>query len=356
MSSRGALAALALFVAGCGQMALPGAPAPAGLVAQRLPESHGTGELKLHILPAAGDGVVLDALRRAKKRVRLQVYMLTHAGVIDALVAAKKRGVEVQVLLEPRPFNPSNPSVPLPTNQAAARRLLAEGVAVRWAGGGFRYTHAKAMTVDDATTYVSTANFTKSGLGTSRSGAREYIVADTSPSDVAEFTAMFEADWEQRAYVPSDEDLIVSPSNARERLMAMLRSARSEIRLAVEVAGDPALDALIAERAAAGVKVRALLADIEANRRPAAAWTRAGASVRIQRAPHLHAKTFVVDGALAYVGSVNMTTNSMDANRELGLRIATRAVITGLTKTIDADWAQALPPEVARFQTLPLSD
>lgn len=370
-----ALVGAALVLGACGNAQparsgtalLSGAPVLQGLAAgPKVPHKRGhlPGELVTRVLPESQDAFFLQALRDAKTSIRMQVYLLTHPGVMSELIAAKGRGIDVQVMLEQNPYNPGNPNNPLPTNRVAAKKLAAGGVISKWTSPTFRYTHAKSLTIDDAVTYVSTANFTKSGLGVAGKGAREYIIEDRSPSDVAEFVAMFKADWAYQAYVPQDEDLVVSPNNARERIFALIRSAKKDLTIQVEVAGDPALDALIAEKIQAGVAVKALLADLPAlksmdlegkgttvrgNQETAQAWKAAGAQVRYQGEPHLHAKAIVADGLTAYVGSVNMTTNSMDNNRELGLIIApplgrdVSPVVNAVREAFVSDWAAGHP-------------
>ncbi|MNZ73602.1 cardiolipin synthetase [compost metagenome] len=108
------------------------------------------------------------------------------------------------------------------------------------------------------------------------------------------------------------------------------------------------------------MKVRALLADLKklrgmeedpegpmppvrGNADVAKAWRALGAEVRFQTAPHLHAKAILVDGRRLYLGSVNLTTNSMDNNRELGLLIETPELVATVGKTINQDWARANP-------------
>lgn len=348
-----AAVAAALLLAACGRT-LPAAQttAAAGFGVK----SHLPGELALSVLPEATDAPILQAIAGAKKSIKLTMYLLTHKGVMDALIAAKARGLAVYVLLEHDPYNPNNPSSPLPTNLQAAKYLAQGGIEAHWTSKAFKYTHAKGLIIDDSVMWLSTANFTKSGLGVNGRGSREYLVADRSPSDVYDFASMFAADWAGQPYTPTDEDLIISPANSRAKILGLINSAKTNITLAVEVAGDPAFDQAIAARIKAGVKVRALLADlgalktmgetpvppvIRSNADVARDWRALGAEVRFQRSPHLHAKSLVVDGRAMYVGSVNFTTNSMDNNREFGLLIQTPDIVGTVQRTMEKDWAGA---------------
>lgn len=351
-----AAVAAALLLAACGHT-LPAAQAPAakGTFSAK---AHLPGELALSVLPEATDAPILQAIAGAQKSIKLTMYLLTHRGVMDALIAAKGRGLAVYVLLEHDPYNPGNPNSPLPTNLQAAKYLAQGGVEVHWTSKAFKYTHAKGLIIDDQVMWLSTANFTKSGLGVGGRGSREYLVADRSPSDVYDFASMFAADWAGQPYTPTDEDLIISPANSRAKILGLINSAKTNITLAVEVAGDPAFDQAIAARIKAGVKVRALLADlgalksqtqgetpvppvIRSNADVARDWRALGAEVRFQQNPHLHAKSLVVDGRAMYVGSVNFTTNSMDNNREFGLLIQTADIVGTVQRTMEKDWVGA---------------
>jgi len=76
---------------------------------------------------------------------------------------------------------------------------------------------------------------------------------------------------------------------------------------------------------------------------------RAGASVHVYpddgNALYIHAKAVVADAGRddedAFVGSENFSTESLDENRELGLRTANRAIVSGLGSAIASDYAGA---------------
>jgi phosphatidylserine/phosphatidylglycerophosphate/cardiolipin synthase-like enzyme len=71
--------------------------------------------------------------------------------------------------------------------------------------------------------------------------------------------------------------------------------------------------------------------------------TTAGAQVHrlSQSYLYVHAKVIVVDGRRAFVGSENLSTASLDHNREVGVIVADPGAIQTLESTFDGDWAQA---------------
>ena len=64
-----------------------------------------------------------------------------------------------------------------------------------------------------------------------------------------------------------------------------------------------------------------------------------GVQVRLLREPYVHAKIFVVDGKLAFVGSENISTNSLDHNREVGVLLEDQEAIKTLRATFETDWS-----------------
>src|SRR5258708_36941752 len=53
----------------------------------------------------------------------------------------------------------------------------------------------------------------------------------------------------------------------------------------------------------------------------------------------MHAKIIVVDGKKAFVGSENISAQSLDQNRELGIIVSDANVLSRLQTTFQKDWA-----------------
>jgi phosphatidylserine/phosphatidylglycerophosphate/cardiolipin synthase-like enzyme len=66
-----------------------------------------------------------------------------------------------------------------------------------------------------------------------------------------------------------------------------------------------------------------------------------GVHVRYAGALYMHAKMMVANGAQAFVGSENFSSTSLDKNRELGILITDKSVITTLRATFQQDWSQS---------------
>ncbi len=66
-----------------------------------------------------------------------------------------------------------------------------------------------------------------------------------------------------------------------------------------------------------------------------------GVQVKEDTRLYMHAKIIVVDGQKAFVGSENISTQSLDKNRELGVLVADGSVLTTLQQTFQQDWSDS---------------
>ena len=306
---------------GCGWPALPdrGAPTPVS-----------ASPATLLVLPDDGSDGILAALAAARRRAWIEMYLLTDGDALDALLAAHRAGADVRVLLEPAPYGGGD-------NQTAFLALQQAGVDVRWFTVPDGLVHVKLLLLDDAA-WILTPNLTSAGLTRNR----EFAVVDRAPGDVARAEAVFTADASGRALAPDTAtQVLVSPLDARPRLAAAVDAARASLLLEIEELSDPDLVARLGSARGRGVAVSVLVpaSDRSAATSAAVATLQStGVPVRALPSPTLHAKAMAVDGATAYVGSVNFTRASLDDNRELGILFDDTSLVSRVAATIAADW------------------
>ena len=65
------------------------------------------------------------------------------------------------------------------------------------------------------------------------------------------------------------------------------------------------------------------------------------------KALKMHAKAIVADGARAFVGSENLTANSLNNNREVGILLDDAILVGKLASTAAQDWVPAPAPASA---------
>lgn len=296
----------------------------------------------LFIEPEAGTRPVVAALRQAQSSILMKMYLMTEPEVIAALKDAVARGVSVRVMLEEDPYGFGN-------NEAVFADLQAAGVQVKWDNPTFRLTHEKSIVVDERLALIMTLNQTHSAFTSNR----EYGIIDTNPDHVAEIVEVFNADWERRAPTIGDPNLVWSPVNARERVLAIIDGAAESLDLEhLEMQDGEVEDHLIA--AQRGVKVRVVTSPgMEANEPGLERIAAGGVEVRYLTSPFVHAKVIVADGRRALVGSINISTASLDFNRELGIIVDDEAVVEALEVTFERDWAAARAEPVGEATATP---
>ncbi len=296
--------------------------------------------VQVFVEPDAGVHVITDAIDSAQKSVWVEIYLLTNKQVISSLEEAANRGLDVRVMLEPHPYGGGSIS---PTE--TMDRLKAAGIKVQTTNPDFKLTHEKAMIIDNKTAFILTPNFTQAALGGSSSTKnREYGIIDSRSEDVQAVSAIFQADWNRTKPQINDPNLVVSPVNARGSFISLIQSAHKTLLIEAEEMQDSQVEQAIATAAQNGVDVRVILptsdsSSSDSNSDGIATIKQGGVHVREDHKLYMHAKIIVVDGKKAFVGSENISTQSLDSNRELGILLSDQQVLQTLQQTFEQDWS-----------------
>ncbi|MBV9021381.1 MAG: hypothetical protein JOZ71_11760 [Ktedonobacteraceae bacterium] len=302
------------------------------------------GGVQVFVEPDAGESMITSAIANAKKSVWVEIYLLSDRNVIRALEEAANRGIDVRVMLEPHPFGGG----PSPTR--TLDQLQAAGIKAQPTSPSFALTHEKGMILDSQTAFIMTSNFTRAALGGSSGGGgvtnREYDIIDSNPQDVQAVIAIFNADWNHTDAQFNDSNLVVSPVNSRNAFTSLINSAHSTLLIEAEEMNDSGIEQAIASAAQRGVHVQVILpapsgSSADSNSQGIGAIKQGGVQVREDSLLYMHAKIIVVDGQRAFVGSENISTQSLDKNRELGIIVSDSNVLTTLEQTFQRDWSDS---------------
>jgi phosphatidylserine/phosphatidylglycerophosphate/cardiolipin synthase-like enzyme len=279
-----------------------------------------------------------SAIDAATQSVYMTMYEIDATPMLSALVARKQAGVDVQVILDGSTMTRS-------FDMPAYTQLHNAGIPAVWSSSAFTYTHEKTVVIDGAVAWIMTMNLNTS----SPSANREYLAVDRDPADVAEATAIFQADHAMQSVTPSGA-LVVAPVNARPDLVALIASATTTLDVEGEEFSDTTSTGIVnavASAAARGVAVRVVIANggIDATsvsrvKAQGAQVVKTGPSSGNGTAtnPYIHAKAIVADDARAYVGSENFTAGSLGYNRELGVIFDAPAEVAKVAAAIDTDF------------------
>jgi len=173
----------------------------------------------LIVLPDDSVQPILDAIDGAKKSLRIKMFIFTDPSLLDAVIAAHRRGVNVRIMLNPKRRNG------ISENDESRRKLEAAGIEVRDSNPAFDLTHEKSMVVDDTTAFVKSLNWQTKNL----TSTRDYAIITRHAHEVEEITNGFEADWSRQDFV--SRHLIWCRGNGRERIVQFINQTKHSLWL-----------------------------------------------------------------------------------------------------------------------------
>lgn len=290
-----------------------------------------TSAVQILVEPSDNGSALVAAIANAKTSVHMTMYLLSDPSALRALEEQHRAGRDVKVVLN-RNFVDRDGS-----NGDVFNELRGAGIAVAWAPAAVTLTHEKCVILDGQEAWIMTMNLDESAAKNNR----EYLAIDSDFADVREAEAIFEADFAGTPATVSGK-LVVSPVNARAKLVALLQTAKRTIDLEGEELSDSEVVSALTKAAAEGVRIRVVLSDmapLAAQTTAVTVLTAAGIPVVTVSRPYIHAKAIVVDGIAAYVGSENFTAASLGYNRELGVLFDAPAAVKKVDATISGDFA-----------------
>jgi phosphatidylserine/phosphatidylglycerophosphate/cardiolipin synthase-like enzyme len=268
----------------------------------------------------------------AKTSLDIQMYLFTSSSLANKIVAAKNRGVLVRVLLDPDHEG----------NTSVESTLTSGGVTWKPAPSLFSFSHAKYLIVDRAQAVIMSMNWNYDAF----IDERNYGMVDRDPEDIADVQRIFDADWAMANGGPAQvadlacTRLIVSPTNAKSRLVELINSAQSTLDLELMYMSEDSIRNAVAMAKGRGVTVRALMQ--ESMGEDITYLKGLGVTVRSANSFFLHAKLIIADD-VAFVGSENMSFTSLTKNREVGALAFEPTSFAPIRTQFDSDWAGATP-------------
>jgi phosphatidylserine/phosphatidylglycerophosphate/cardiolipin synthase-like enzyme len=266
----------------------------------------------------------------AQTSLDLHMYLWTVRALADRVVAAKNRGVDVRIILDPDHAG----------NDAVRPTLSAGGVNVRNNISLYSFAHAKYMIIDGDTAVIMSMNFNVDAMNSERN----YGMVDRDPDDVADVQAIFDMDWAAAgAETPKPADLactrlVVSPNNARSRLVELIDGAQDTLELQIMYLAEDTVRAAVGAAKQRGVNVRVMIGDDTDESIPYLKGL--GIPVKTATQFYLHAKLIVADGVV-FVGSENMSLTSLTKNREVGALVYEPGAADPIKTQFESDWNSA---------------
>lgn len=300
----------------------------------------------LIVLPDDSAQPILDAINGASKSLRVKMFVFSDPQLLKAVLAARARGVNVRVMLNPARRSGEE------DNEQSRKTLAAGGVDVLDSNPAYDVTHEKSMVVDDKQGFVKSLNWQTKNL----TETRDYAVVTSHAHEVNEIIECFEADWSRKDFKSSqDSHLIWCKGNGRDRIAAFIDGAKQSLFLQNERYQDPIIIEHLVRAKMRGVKVHIMSRPPHTLKKEKLIEGVGGlrimddVGIKVRKMKHLklHGKMLLADGVRAIVGSINLAPGSFDSRRELAIEVRDDEVVERLHQVVRHDWKHSHPLDLS---------
>ncbi len=290
--------------------------------------------MHIFIEPYAGVSPITQVIQSAKHEVLLNVYMLDDDHILRALKQAHARGVQVEVMIEGKPYGMKAAQVQQEESRIESTGAMVKVAPPRFESSGHHYAfdHGKwVCSMHECE--IGTANYSYSAF----SKNREYLAVTKNPNIVRAANAVFEADWNnQHAPQWVDKYLVLSPDNSEATFMQLLEQP-GKIYVESEELGyyRPIIDLM--EKKGKDLYMVLPSSMSATDKRNAAELEKYGVHIRLLSSPYIHAKAIIGD-KYGFIGSENFTYTSLHSNREMGVVLESPAALKQVRDQIEKDY------------------
>lgn len=292
--------------------------------------------MTLAIHPSVSPGNDMShRIDESKKRVWMEMYSLNDEKVVESLIKAKQRGVDVRVMLNGG-YGKSE------STKKSYATLRTNKVPVKWSPSGYIF-HIKTTLVDDSAV-ISSANLNTKNYD----DHRDFSVIDTKSSHLDAIAKTFNNDWQLKAVPRKNtikaEGLVWSP-DAQDDFVKFINDSKKSIDFSSEeLKGVPVAQAL-ADASRRGVTCRVHIPDefgsdnisAEANSIIKSSKCTMKKISPAENGIYMHAKQIISDESKVLVGSQNDSMSSLTKNRELSVIVDDKSIVDQFVKTYAED-------------------
>ncbi len=298
----------------------------------------------LVVLPDDSAKPILDAIRAASKSLYVKMFLFSDPRLLEAVVAACRRGVKVRVMLNPARRSGEE------DNEETRGKLTRAGIDVVDGNPAFDLTHEKSMVVDEKIAFVKSLNWATKNL----TETRDYAVVTSHLSDVGEIVECFEADWHRKPFASERARLIWCPGG-RDRICRFIEEARHTLFVQNERYQDVVIIECLVRAARRGVKLHVMTRPPHTLKKDKLVegvgglriMDDVGIKIHKLKKLKLHGKMLLADGTAAIVGSINLAPGSFDGRRELAIEVRDDEVVERLDKVAQHDWKHSHPLDLS---------
>lgn len=271
---------------------------------------------------------IVNIIDEAKNYVYVEVYMLTESRIKDAILRAKKRWLDVKIILEKDPYLAYNIN-----NKTFDEFQKKEIAVVRSNQKNYTLNHSKII-LTDGLSIISTWNLTYSSFTQNRD-----IYVFTKDKEIHKnLLEVFEADYTWIKKWVLYENLVLSPQNSRDKIEKLFEIAEKKIKIYIPYFDDEKMvEKLINLKKEKNLEIVAVIpktaVDDENTKKLVKNW------IKIYKIPKytMHSKAILADNKYLWIWSTNFSQYSLDQNREIWILLKEGKVIEKFEGIFESD-------------------
>lgn len=299
--------------------------------------------------PAGLDRPLAAFINTAQKSVDICIFQLDLPNVVQALIDAHTRGVQLRVVTDIDILNNSKENPPFKQLQEAGIKVVG--------GNSNAIMHNKFVVVDGAAVWTGSWNFTANDTFRYNNNA----ILIQSEQLARNYTVTFEKMFIDGQFGPARkpggvttrlsingvavENYFTPEDDATARIVERLKQAKTSIDFMAFSFTDDTIGKTVRDRAKAGVRVRGVFETTgsETTASEYGILKKAKLQVYQDGNPYLmHHKVFIIDGQTVILGSFNFSRNANTSNDENLLIIDDAALAQAFMQEFERVLAQAM--------------
>lgn len=248
-----------------------------------------------------------ESLAQSQK-IQIQTYEFTQKDLKTQLKSLAQFGNPIHILIENQKFQQFQNTFKILTEE------FADTPSIRVRSDQHlptTYLHSKITLLDDAF-WLQTANLTQSSFFSNR----EHFFYSQHPGVLESLRTIFEKDREGIPLKLSDlhPNLLVCNLNCRAGIQDLLQSAKNSITIQTQYITDPQLFEILQAKDIE-VQLQIILTHNTDNQKILNYF--GAEKVKLSKKPYIHTKMILIDDEILLLGSMNLSANSLDNNREI---------------------------------------
>lgn len=272
-----------------------------------------------------------NKIDNAKSRVYVEVYIFTEKRLKKSLINAKKRWLDVKVILEKNIYLAWN------LNKETFKDLEKNGIEVIYSNPeNYSLNHSKMMIIDEEV-IISTGNFSYSTFKYNR----EFFIFLDNKVLLPIFLEIFENDFFWIKKNINHSNLVLSPFSSRDKLEYLLNNTKKTIKIYAHNISDNSILNILLEKQKSWVEIKMILPDLKkvpSNENEIELLKKNNINLKMVDKPEIHAKSILIDEKYLYIWSINFSSYSMDKNREIWILIKNKDLIKQFLDIFNSDF------------------